>query len=1167
MRTSGCRTLVILAALALCCGGVLTATFAQEAEKSDYLVVGAPPEAQALYLADNPAHNVRTYFGAAGASIVPQSYGAPAWRLDLQPTYYSTGSIDAGLEGASLTPTGNQIEYAYAGLPMSTRFVNTEAGLTQDFTLGALPKGETGPKATVNVDVMGLTARVGDQKDRVDFATAGGTVVLRATLLPATDALGQDVFAYIDGESGRLQLVFETTDAAYPVTATWSFVAVGGDASIPAPPSGGTEAVITVCNQNAITIPSSGAGSPYPSAIPVAGVGPISSVVVVLRSLSHTFPGDIDVMVSGPGGQRATIMSDVGGGVDAVNASLTLDDTAAAGIPGTIVTGTYRPTNSGVTDTFPAPAPAPTGLAPLSVFSGTVADGTWNLWVVDDAGGDLGSFAGGWCLLLTQGCTSNSQCNDSNPCTTDTCSTGACVYTPACNDNNACTNDICEAGTGACSYTDVTCVDGNFCTDDSCSPATGCVFTNNSNPCDDANVCTSSDACSGGSCQGGPVICPTAHVCNSGSITIPAGAPGTTSGPAAPYPSNIGVASSGLVNRVTVELRGYAQTFPADVDVLLVGPLGQNAIVMSDVGGGTDVTNVNLVLDDAAAAGIPATVVSGTFRPTNSGTGDTFPAPAPVPSGGSVLSVFNGSVPSGNWSLYVVDDAGADVGSFGQGWCLNITAACVTDADCDDGNSCTDDACNAPACSNTPNTAPCDDGNLCTSGDTCGYGSCQAGAPNSDPCDDGNPCTTDRCGGGSCQGAPNSDPCDDNDICTIDDTCSGGACVGTTGNCDGNPCTGGDTCGVPPECDPFAENFDGVTAPALPAGWTTSGTGNLWATVTTSSNTPPNSAFTDDPSTVFDKLLDSPVIPIGGNAVLSFRNRFTLETGFDGGVLEISINGDPFEDIIGAGGSFISGPYTHTISSSFSSPIAGRMAWSGTTTGGFITSTVLLPGSAVGVNVQFRWRVATDNSVAGTGQFIDTITLTQDCGPDVCTSGPPDDSASCSDGDECTVDQCSGGVCVGGDADSDGVGDLCDNCVTTPNPDQLDSDGDGIGDACDICPFDPLNDEDGDGVCGDVDECANSSQGLTVSVAGCESGVSNTLFATGCTLQDRVNNCGVGASNHGEFVSCVAHLTNDLKSQGLLTGRQKGRIQRCAAKSNPHPAPSVIRVVGERQPG
>jgi hypothetical protein len=35
------------------------------------------------------------------------------------------------------------------------------------------------------------------------------------------------------------------------------------------------------------------------------------------------------------------------------------------------------------------------------------------------------------------------------------------------------------------------------------------------------------------------------------------------------------------------------------------------------------------------------------------------------------------------------------------------------------------------------------------------------------------------------------------------------------------------------------------------------------------------------------------------------------------------------------------------------------------------------------------------------------------------------------------------------DEDLDGVGDVCDNCRTKPNPDQEDTDSDGIGDICD----------------------------------------------------------------------------------------------------------------------
>ena len=91
---------------------------------------------------------------------------------------------------------------------------------------------------------------------------------------------------------------------------------------------------------------------------------------------------------------------------------------------------------------------------------------------------------------------------------------------------------------------------------------------------------------------------------------------------------------------------------------------------------------------------------------------------------------------------------------------------------------------------------------------------------------------------------------------------------------------------------------------------------------------------------------------------------------------------------------------------------------------------------------------------------------------------------------------------------------------------------------------------DGDGVPDGVDQCIGSSRDATVIIDGCNSGVPNTTFPTGCRISDQINDCAVGAGNHGAFVSCVADLTNTLKANGVISGSQKGAIQSCAARAS-----------------
>ena len=159
------------------------------------------------------------------------------------------------------------------------------------------------------------------------------------------------------------------------------------------------------CNDGPIAMPPAGAATPYPSNVFVSGVpGNITKVTATLRGVTHQASIDLDVMLSGPGNQNLFLLSDAGGNNNPVNnATITFDDDAPTTVPSPIVSGTFQPTrvNDEVADPFPAPAPTPSGSTSLSVFDGRSPNGTWSLWVVDDATGDTGSIAGGWCVTIT----------------------------------------------------------------------------------------------------------------------------------------------------------------------------------------------------------------------------------------------------------------------------------------------------------------------------------------------------------------------------------------------------------------------------------------------------------------------------------------------------------------------------------------------------------------------------------------------------------------------------------------------------------------------------------------------------------------------------------------------------------------------------------------------
>lgn len=176
----------------------------------------------------------------------------------------------------------------------------------------------------------------------------------------------------------------------------------------------------------------------------------------------------------------------------------------------------------------------------------------------------------------------------------------------------------------------------------------------------------------------------------------------------------------------------------------------------------------------------------------------------------------------------------------------------------------------------------------------------------------------------------------------------------------------------------FLENFDSVSAPALPAGWTTSRTGinQFFVTTTVSADTPPNALYTGNPATAGSSEITSPNISLGNTrARLTFRHSYVTEfrRGYDGGVLEISVNGGAFQDILAAGATFAGGGYIQTLNpDATGNPLLGRQVWTGDSVG-YATTIVDLPLSLANQSVRFRWLYGTNNSFEGIGWRIDRV--------------------------------------------------------------------------------------------------------------------------------------------------------------------------------------------------
>jgi MYXO-CTERM domain-containing protein len=99
-------------------------------------------------------------------------------------------------------------------------------------------------------------------------------------------------------------------------------------------------------------------------------------------------------------------------------------------------------------------------------------------------------------------------CDDSDPCTKNSCQNDACYHselepvgTPCLNPNKCLVNAACNAQGECTSAEEKNCDDNNPCTVDSCDPEVGCVSEpDDTLTCTDGNVCTLNDTCVDGVC-------------------------------------------------------------------------------------------------------------------------------------------------------------------------------------------------------------------------------------------------------------------------------------------------------------------------------------------------------------------------------------------------------------------------------------------------------------------------------------------------------------------------------------------------------------------------------------------------------------------------------------------------------------------------------------------
>jgi len=435
-------------------------------------------------------------------------------------------------------------------------------------------------------------------------------------------------------------------------------------------------------------------------------------------------------------------------------------------------------------------------------------------------------------------------CNDNDMCTIDTCEAGQCKNTvppKTCNIGGQCVAEgtenpanqcqICnpaknlngwtnKADNSECNFDNNGCTQGDKCMGGQCKQGvlqtcsektdqcnTGrCVsqganaFTcvadpkANNTPCDDGNLCTYSDGCVAGKCQGTAYSCDDKLECTTDSCNGKGGC------------SNVLQANWCLIGGQCIA----SGTQDPNNQCKACRPL-VNAYVYSAKDNGVACDDGDACTDTDKCQNGACKGSSKTCNDNNQCTKDTCD-----PKTGCVFTAQTGA-PCDDGNLCTKNDKCG--GTDGK--------QCIGEAfTCNDGLTCTTDTCNGTGCdytvisgycvinntcvkeneldptndckscqpgkdkynySNLPDNTACSDKNACTIGDKCKAGVCQSGGPVT--CNDSNSCTVDTCDpntGCVYTGQPGL-ACNDGNPCTKDDKCGGTegkVCAGTSYSCD-----------------------------------------------------------------------------------------------------------------------------------------------------------------------------------------------------------------------------------------------------------------------------------------------------------------------------------------------------------------------------------------------